>query len=108
MDRLVGIVEPNVHMHAENELLTRDEAQGADEVAVAGTGDDALVLPLSEGMRPRRPDRQPLAPRGIDDLTPERPQLRARHGDVRARVGRDLEHRLHELRLDLTAGRRLE
>ena len=40
---LVGVVDPDVHVDAEDDLLARDEPQGADEVAVARAADDPLV-----------------------------------------------------------------
>jgi hypothetical protein len=101
VDRLLGIVEPDVHVHAEDELLPRDEPQRLDQVAVARARDDPLVLPHGERVRARRADRQPAALGGAADLRAQRPQLVAGLGDRLARVGRDLEHRLHELGLDL-------
>ena len=60
VDRLLGVVDPDVDVQPEDELLARDEAQRADEVAVARARDDALVLPHRERVRARRADRQPL------------------------------------------------
>jgi hypothetical protein len=108
VDRLVGVVEPDVDVLAEDDLLARDEAQRADEVAVAGPGDDPLVLPHREGMRARRADHQVLASCGLVDLPAQRSQLVAGLDGVRARIGRDLQDRLHELRLDLAVRRVLE
>ena len=38
VDRLVGVVEPDVDVQAEDDLLAGDEAQRVDEVAVARRG----------------------------------------------------------------------
>ena len=101
VDRLVGVVDADMDVHAEDELLARDEAQGRDEIAVARTRDDPLVLPHRERVGARRADAE-LAPcRGLAHVAPQRAQLLAGLGDVRARLRRDLEHRLHELGLDL-------
>ena len=53
VDRLVGVVDADVDVHAEDELLARDEAQRGDEVAVARARDDPLVLPHRERVRAR-------------------------------------------------------
>jgi hypothetical protein len=105
---LVGIVDPDVHVHAEDQLLARHEAQRRDQVAVAGPGDDPLVLPHRERVGPGRADRQVLPRRRLADLRAQCPQLLAGLHRVRARVGGNLEHRLHQLGLDLTRRRRLE
>ena len=108
VDRLVGIVDADVHVQAEEELLAGDEAQRGHEVAVAVAADDPLVLPHRERMRPGRADRQPVLAGHPRHLRAQRAQLRAGGHGVRAGIGRDLEHRLHQLRLDLTVRRGLE
>jgi hypothetical protein len=101
-------IDPDVDVHAEDELLPRDEPQGVHEVVVARPAHDALVLPHRERVRSRRADRQPLGLRGGADPSPQSAQLVAGLARVRARVRRDLEHRLHELGLDLAFGAVLE
>ena len=49
----------------------------------------------------RGADRHPLVAGGLDHLPPQPPQLLLGLLDAFARVGRDLEHRLHQLGLDL-------
>jgi hypothetical protein len=56
VDGLVWIVEPDVHVHPEDQLLAGDEAQGADQVAIPRAGHDALVLPEREGVSAGRAD----------------------------------------------------
>ena len=108
VDRLVGVVDADVNVHPEDQLLAGDEPQRRDQVAVARAGDDPLVLPHRERVGAGRADRHLLGDRGRAHLPAQRPQLVAGLGHVRARVGGDLEHRLHQLGLDLTQGRRLE
>jgi hypothetical protein len=66
--RLVGVVDADVHVHAEDQLLARDEAQRRDKLAVPGPRDYALVLPHGERVRPRRADRKPALDRGATHL----------------------------------------
>jgi hypothetical protein len=106
VDRLVGVVDADVDVHPEDELLTGHEAQRRDEVAIARPGDDPLVLPHREGVRPGGADAEAATGGGGADLVAQRAQLAAGLDGVRARLRRDLEHRLHELRLDL-AGLRI-
>jgi hypothetical protein len=101
MDRLVGIVDAHVDMHPEDQLLARDEAQRGDQVAVARPSGDSLVLPEREGVRAGRADRQPALGGPLAHLAAQRAELGAGLGGVGARIGGDLEHRLHELGLDL-------
>src|SRR3954452_3816881 len=105
VDRLVGVVEADVHVQPEDQLLPGHPAQLFHEVAVALGGRDALVLPARERVRAGRADAQPVSGRGVGDLTPQAAQLGARLGQVGAGLGRHLEHRLHELRLDLAVRR---
>ena len=108
VDRLIGVVDTDVYVHPEDQLLARDEAQRRDQVAVARAGDDPLVLPHREWMRPGGPDREPLRGCRLIDLPAQRAQLLAGLDRARARLGRDLEHGLHQLGLDLAGGRGLE
>ena len=108
VDRLVGIVDPHVHVNSEDQLLTGHEAKRRDQVAVARASHDPLVLPLRKGVRPGGCDRHALAGGPPRDLAAKRPQLLSGFGGIRAWVCGDLEHRLHQLRLDLATGRWLE
>ena len=82
VDRLVGIVEPDVDVQPEDDLLARDEAQRVDEVAVARRGGDPLVLPARERVRAGRADQQALLVGGVANLTSQRAQRRARLAQV--------------------------
>ena len=104
VDRLVGVVHADVDVHAEDQLLARDEAQRGDEVAVARARDDPLVLPHRERMRARRADRQAAVRGRLAHLGAQQAQLLAGLAGRRARLGRDLEHGLHELGLDVAVG----
>src|SRR5205814_8915736 len=53
-------------------------------------------------------DHGTLRGRRVVDLAAQGAQLLAGLPRVRARIGRDLEHRFHQLRLDLALGRLLE
>ncbi len=108
VDRLLGVVDADVHVHPEDQLLARDEPERRHQIAVARARHDPLVLPHRERMGSRRADRQVLARRRLADLGSERPQLLARLGGVPAGIGGDLEHGLHQLGLDLADRRRLE
>ncbi len=61
VDRLFGVVDPDVHMGPEDQLLAGDEAKRRDEVAVARPGHDPLVLPHPERVCAGRADREVLA-----------------------------------------------
>ena len=106
VDRLVRIVDGDMHVHPEDQLLAGDEPQRGDQIPVARPRDDPLVLPHRERMGAGRADRQPLGGRRPRDLAAQRAQLLAGLRGVLARIGRDLQHRLHQLRLDLADGRR--
>ena len=95
-----GSSTADVHVHPEDELAPRDVLQLVDEVAVAVARRDALALEQAERMRPGRAEAAALRARDLGDV---RAQLAERVLDVAggaADVGRDLDHRLHELRVD--------
>ena len=101
LDRRVGIGDRDVHVQPEDQLAPRDVLHLVDEVVVAVARGDALALEEAERMRARRADAQPLLLRDRRDVLPELPQ---RALDVRRRAAhrrRDLEHRLHQLRVDV-------
>ena len=60
VDRLVGVVDPDVHVQAEDDLLARDEPQRLDEFAVARRGGDPLVLQRASGCVPAEPINSPF------------------------------------------------
>ena len=98
---LSGSSMPDVDVQPEDDLLARDEAQRLDQVAVALARGDPLVLPARERMRAGRADAQPVRAGDLGDLTAQRAQRLAGLARVRARAVGDLEHRLHQLRLDV-------
>ena len=75
VDRLVGVVQPDVHVDAEDQLLARHELQPGDQVAVAGARDDPLVLPHRERVGPGRPDREAALAADLLDGGAERLEL---------------------------------
>ena len=87
MDRFLRVVDPDVHVHAEDQLLAGDEPQRRDQIAVARAGDHALVLPHREGVGSGRSDPQVLAGRRLGHLLAERSQLLCSHGRARAGIG---------------------
>ena len=101
VDRLVGVVEPDVHVDAEDDLLARHELEARDQLAVARARDDALVLPERERVRARRADREPALVGHLLHEPAQRAQLVAGLARVAARLGGDLADRLHQLGLDL-------
>src|ERR1700730_18651181 len=92
-------------MHPENELLARDEAQRADEPAVAIVAHYPLILPARERVRPRGADLEVPGMRTVACQAAKRHELGRHGGNVGTRSGRDLEHRLEELGLDLSRWR---
>jgi hypothetical protein len=101
VDRLLRVVHAHVDVQPVDDLLARDEAQRGDQLAVAGVGGDALLLPQGGRMRAGGADRE--APRRcrVGHLAAQPAQVPAGLGDVLARRCRDLQHRLQQLGLDL-------
>src|SRR3954469_3161859 len=95
-----------MHVLAEDQLLAGDEAQRGDQVAVARAGHDALVLPHRERMGSGRPDREPVLVGRRLDAPAQLAKLLAGLARVARRRGRDLEHGLHQLGLDVALGLR--
>ena len=60
VDRLVGVVDADVHVQAEQQLLAHDEAERVDDLAVALALHDALVLPVGKRVGRRGADRESL------------------------------------------------
>src|SRR5262249_7325526 len=108
----VRIRHGHVHVQPEDQLAPRHVLHLVDEVAVAVARGDALALEETERMRAGRADAKPLLLRDARHVAAELPQGLADVGRCSADGGRDLEHRLHQLRvhvrLELVAGHRLE
>src|SRR5947199_2231626 len=100
LDRLLRLVDCDVHMHAEDQLAPGDVLQLVDEVSVAVARRDALALEQRKRMRACRADAHALPARDFGHVCADFPQLlldvgrRATHGRC------DLEHRLHQLGVD--------
>ena len=100
LDRLLGVVDRDVHVHAEDQLAARDVLQLVDELAVAVARRDPLALEEPERMRAGRAEAAALGARDLRDVPA---QLRERLHDVAGGAAdrrRHLEHRLHQLRVD--------
>ena len=93
-----------MHVDAEDQLLAGHELQAGDQVAVAGAGDDPLVLPHRERVGAGRADGQPARRRRGLHLAPQALELAAGLLGVLTGDRGDLAHRLHQLGLDLALG----
>ena len=100
LDRLLGVVDGDVHVHPEDELAPRDVLHLVDQRAVAVLRRDPLALEEAEGVRPRRADAHALPARGLDDVAPQLDELL--HHVARRVADRrgDLDDGLHELGVD--------
>ncbi len=107
VDGLVGVVDPHVHVDAEDQLLARHELQAGDQVPVARAGDDPLVLPHRERVGAGRADGQAALVRHRLHRAAKLCELAARLGRVVARCGGDLADRLHQLGLHIALGVRV-
>ncbi len=101
LDRLVGVVDRDVDVHPEDQLAPRDVLELVDERVVAVLRRDPLALEQAERMRPGRADAEALLARDVADVGAERRELAHHVGRRPAHGGRDLEHRLHQLRVEL-------
>ena len=99
LDRLLRIVDRDVHVHPEDELAPCDVLELVDERAVAILRGDPLTLEEAEGVRARRADTRALLGRDLRDVAADRRQPAQHVARVVADRGRDLENRLHELRV---------
>ena len=112
LDRLLRVVDGDVHVHPEDELAPRDVLHLVDESVVAILRGDPLALEEAERVRAGRADaRVSLPARDPAHVAAERRQPAHDVARVVAHRRRDLEHRLHELgvdpRLELVARHRL-
>ena len=112
LDRLLRIVDGDVHVHAEDQLAPGDVLELVDEGPVAVARGDPLALEEAERVRAGRADAQALLARDLGHVRAQLPQLALDVAGVAADRRRDLEHRLHQLgvdpRLELVAGDRLQ
>ena len=92
-----GLVDGDVHVHAEDQLAARDVLQLVDELAVAVARGDALPLEEAERVRSRRAEAAPLLARDVGDVAAERGEVAVDVTGVVADRSRHLEHRLHQL-----------
>ena len=100
-DRLLRVVDRDVDVHAEDQLAARDVLELVDERAVAVAGGDALALEEAERVRAGRADAEAGLGCHLQDGAAQVPQLAVDISDVPAHRRRDLEHRLHQLRVEL-------
>ena len=63
LDRLLGVVDRDVHVQAEDQLAARDVLELVDEVPVAVARGDPLALEEAERVRAGRADAQALLAR---------------------------------------------
>jgi hypothetical protein len=68
LDRLLGVVDRDVHVHPEDQLAPRDVLQLVDELAVAVLRGDPLPLEEAERMRPGRAEAAALLARDLRDV----------------------------------------
>ena len=98
--RLVARVDADVDVQAERHEPPGHLLQQAHQLQVALVGRDLLIAPLRERMRraPPQPQAERVG-RRLDDLQLLR-QIALGVADRLANVGVDLEHALHQLRLE--------
>ena len=112
LDRLLWIVDGDMHVHAEDQLAPGDVLELVDEVPVAVARGDPLALEEAERVRAGRADAQALLARDSGHVRAQLQQFTLDVAGVAADRRRDLEHRLHQLgvdpRLQLMAGDRLQ
>ena len=100
LDRLLRIVDRHVHVHAEDQLATGDVLHLVDELPVAVSRGDPLALEQAERMGSGRADPHALLARDPGHVRAQLDQLALHIARGAADGRRDLEHRLHELRVD--------
>src|SRR5919204_35449 len=100
LDRLLGIVDGDVDVHAEDQLAAGDVLQLVDEVPVPVACGDPLAFEERERVRAGRADAHALRPGDVADIAADLPQLRLDRRWRPTDGRRDLEHRLHQLRID--------
>ena len=68
LDHLLRVVDGDVHVHAEDQLASRDVLQLVDELAVAVARGDALPLEEAERMRAGRAEPAAFGARDLRDV----------------------------------------
>ena len=101
LDRLLGVVDRDVDVEPEDQLAPRHVLHLVDQVPVAVTGGDPLPLEEAEGMRPRGSHAQFVLARDPGHVRPQTPQLAVDVAGGPTDGRRDLQHRLHQLRVDV-------
>ena len=101
LDRLLRVVDGDVHVHPEDELAASDVLQLVDQGAVPVLRGDPLPLEEAEGMRAGRSHAQALVPSDAGDVARKVVSALIHITRCPAHRGRDLEDRLHELRVYL-------
>jgi hypothetical protein len=96
LDRLLRIVDRDVHVHPEDELAPGDVLHLVDERVVAVLRRDPLALEEAERMRPGGADTRVPLVRDLRDVPAQRREPAHDVARVVAHGRRDLEHRLHE------------
>src|SRR5690348_17328503 len=100
LDRLLRIVDGHVDVHPEDQLAPRDVLELVDERPIPVLRGDALAFEERERMRPGGADAHVSLARDLADVSTQSPELRCDVAGGVADRGRDLEHRLHQLRVD--------
>src|SRR6266550_2395061 len=99
-DCLLGRVESHMDVEAEDELSLRDPAHGLDQVEVPRPVGHLLVLVARKRVRAGRGDERIRLRRDVAQVGPQVAQIFKRFIDGRRNIGRHLDDRLKELRLD--------
>ena len=68
LDRLLRVVDRDVHVHAEDQLAPRDVLELVDELPVAVACRDALALEEAERVRAGRAEAAALGARDLGDV----------------------------------------
>ena len=101
VDGEIPVLDADVHVHPEDEQALSHIAQLLDGAHVALFGRHHLFLPVGEGMRARRSNRQALLFSQIDDCAPLFGQFVMQLVQILADLGAQLHLRLQQLRFHL-------
>ena len=99
LDRLLRVVDRDVNVHPEDELAAGDVLHLVDQRPVAVIRRDALPLEEAERVRPGRADAHAALARDLGHVRAQLHELALDVSGVPAYGRRDLDHRLHELRV---------
>jgi hypothetical protein len=106
VDRRLPVWHRDVDVEPEDEQRPRELLQLLDDALVARAGGEDLVLPVREGVRAGRGDREPDARRGRRQLVADAEDLLPQLAHVGADLRADFDDRLMQLALDLIAEHR--